>query len=406
MSRRRALVLRDALVAALVVGLAVSITLSETSLVVLAVWLVWTRHARTMSRTSWPLLAPVLAFSAWSILTAALSSTPLESLRATKTLLPLATLWIVFGVLDDASAARRFASRLLWALAGVAVVSILQVTTCAPSRLDAFDSSWPPVVRSVFGKCRRAHGFYSIYMTLGGVLAVALAATLPPLAVAGRRRAATTVAWLTSAVALALTLVRGAWLGFGAGVLLALTGVRRWSIAVAVVAAAVLLLLAVPRVRQRAETIADPADPTARERFAMFDGGLTMLRSHPFIGVGLGGVKRLYPTYAPPEAVRRHTSHLHNTPLQIAVERGLVGLALWLWIFAAFFARAWGLLRRVPGDAVAERALVVGALAAVTAFLVAGLFEYNFGDTEVLLVTLSVMALPFVVERDLAGRPA
>ncbi len=64
MSRRRALVLRDALVVALVVGLAVSITLSETSLVVLAVWLVWTRHARTMSRTSWPLLAPVLAFSA------------------------------------------------------------------------------------------------------------------------------------------------------------------------------------------------------------------------------------------------------------------------------------------------------------------------------------------------------
>ncbi|PYO48806.1 MAG: hypothetical protein DMD84_19975, partial [Candidatus Rokuibacteriota bacterium] len=192
MSRRRALALRDALVAALVVGLAVSITLSETSLVVLAAWLVWTRRARTMSRASWPLLAPVLAFSAWSILTAALSSTPLESLRATKTLLPLATLWIVFGVLDDASAARRFGFRLLWALAGVAVVSIVQVTTCAPSRLDAVESSWPPVVRSVLGKCRRAHGFYSIYMTLGGVLAVALAATLPTLAVAGRRRAATT----------------------------------------------------------------------------------------------------------------------------------------------------------------------------------------------------------------------
>src|SRR5207237_303421 len=183
LSRRRALALRDALVASLVVGLAVSITLSETSLVVLAAWLVWTRRARTMSRASWPLLAPVLAFSAWSILTAALSSTPLESLRATKTLLPLATLWIVFGVLAVASA-----------------------------------------------------------------------------------------------VALGLTLVRGAWLGFGAGVLFALTGVRRWSIAVAVVAAAVLLLLAVPRVRQRAETIADPADPTARERFAMFDAGLTMLR--------------------------------------------------------------------------------------------------------------------------------
>lgn len=138
----------------------------------------------------------------------------------------------------------------------------------------------------------------------------------------------------------------------------------------------------------------------------MLAAGLRLVREHPIAGVGPGQVKRLYPAYAPPEAMRRHTSHLHNTPLQIAVERGLVGLALWFWIFAAFFARAWGVLRRVPGDAVADRALVVGALAAVTAFLVAGLFEYNFGDTEVLLVTLSVMALPFVVERDLAGRPA
>jgi putative inorganic carbon (HCO3(-)) transporter len=156
-------------------------------------------------------------------------------------------------------------------------------------------------------------------------------------------------------------------------------------------------------VRERAETIVDTADATTRERLAMADAGLRMLREHPVTGVGLGGVKRLYPVYAPPEAVRRHTSHLHNTPLQIAVERGLVGLALWLWIFVAFFVRAGRVLRRVPATGATDRALVIGALAAVTTFLVSGLFEYNFGDTEVLLVTLAVMALPFVVERDLAG---
>jgi putative inorganic carbon (HCO3(-)) transporter len=161
-----------------------------------------------------------------------------------------------------------------------------------------------------------------------------------------------------------------------------------------------------PRVRVRIESIVDATDATARERFAMADAGLTMLREHPLIGVGLGGVKRLYPVYAPPEAVRRHTSHLHNTPLQIAVERGLVGLALWLWIFVAFFVRASRVLRRVPTQAVADRALVVGAVAAVAAFLVSGLFEYNFGDTEVLLVALAVMALPFVVERDYMERTA
>ena len=84
----------------------------------------------------------------------------------------------------------------------------------------------------------------------------------------------------------------------------------------------------------------------------------------------------------------------------------MVGLALWLWMFLAFFVRAGRVLRRVPPAAVGDRALVVGALAAVAAFLVSGLFEYNFGDTEVLLVTLAVMALPFVVERELASRTA
>jgi putative inorganic carbon (HCO3(-)) transporter len=150
----------------------------------------------------------------------------------------------------------------------------------------------------------------------------------------------------------------------------------------------------------------DPSDPTARERLVMLDVGARLIREHPVLGIGPAQVKRVYPTYAPPEALRRHTGHLHNTPLQIAVERGLVGLALWLWIFVAFFIRAGRVLRRVPATATADRALVVGALAAVAAFLVSGLFEYNFGDTEVLLVALAVMALPFVVERELEARAA
>jgi len=79
----------------------------------------------------------------------------------------------------------------------------------------------------------------------------------------------------------------------------------------------------------------------------------------------------------------------------------VIGLAAWLWIWAAFYKRAITLLRRVPADAGRERALVTGSLAAVTGFLIGGLSEYNFGDSEVVLVAWTVMALPFVVERDI-----
>src|SRR5204863_5798451 len=80
------------------------------------------------------------------------------------------------------------------------------------------------------------------------------------------------------------------------------------------------------------------------------------------------------------------------------VERGALGLAAWLWIWLAFYARAIALLRRLPG-AGREWALVAGSLAAVTGFLVGGLAEYNFGDSEVVLVAWTLVSLPFVVER-------
>jgi hypothetical protein len=46
---------------------------------------------------------------------------------------------------------------------------------------------------------------------------------------------------------------------------------------------------------------------------------------------------------------------------------------------------------------------VAGSLAAVTGFLVAGLSEFNFGDSEVVMVAWTIMALPFVVEASKTG---
>jgi O-antigen ligase len=129
----------------------------------------------------------------------------------------------------------------------------------------------------------------------------------------------------------------------------------------------------------------------------MLEAGRRLVVEHPLTGVGPGQLKHVYAQVAPPEALRRSTSHLHNTPLQILAERGVVGLAAWLAIFAAFFVRGMAILRRLPREAAGDRALVLGSLAAVVAFLVAGLFEYSFGDTEVLLVAMALMALPFAL---------
>ena len=157
-------------------------------------------------------------------------------------------------------------------------------------------------------------------------------------------------------------------------------------------------LLLLPGVRGRARSIADPSDPTSSERWLMWKSGSRMARDHLLTGVGPAQVKRVYPQYAAPEVANKSRGHLHNTPIQILVERGILGLTAWLWLFAAFFVRAARVARRVrePRD----RALVVGAVAAIAGFLAAGLFEHNFGDSEVLLVALLVMAIVFVIERE------
>src|SRR5437762_1991653 len=124
-----------------------------------------------------------------------------------------------------------------------------------------------------------------------------------------------------------------------------------------------------------------------------------MARDHPVMGVGPGGVGDIYPQYVDPAALRMKRGHLHNAPLQILVERGPLALFAWLWLFAAFFLEGQRTLVRLGAHQERARANVVGSVVATIAFLVAGLFEYNFGDSEVVMLEYCVMALAFAAAR-------
>ncbi|HEV8437184.1 MAG TPA: O-antigen ligase family protein [Methylomirabilota bacterium] len=388
--------LRRVLLAAFVLGLGFSITLSETSLTLLTLlWLWRLGDVRYRDQALWPLAAPVLAWSAATVVSALLSGHPGASLLASKGLLLILALYVTVDALPGAGSADRLLSALLVAMAAAALMGLVQVAFCPqpePSR---------GLARWFFHRCDRARGAFSIYMTLAGVLNLALLATLPRLLPDGGFRRWSVPVWVVTLGGLAATLTRGAWVGFASGVLAFLPATRRgrWLLIGGLVVLALAALAGPSPLRQRVVSMSDPHDPSFREREYMWRSGLAMWREHPWLGWGPGGVKRAYRDYALPEAGKRRTGHVHNTPLQILVERGLVGLAAWLWIWAAFYARALALLRRLPPGGGRERALVTGSVAAVTGFLVGGLSEYNFGDSEVVLVAWVLVALPFAVER-------
>jgi O-antigen ligase len=198
------------------------------------------------------------------------------------------------------------------------------------------------------------------------------------------------------------TYTRGAWLGFAGGVLALTPASRRGRVLlVGGLAIVVLALLAgPPTLRQRFLSMGDPEEATVKERRFMWESGLAMSRQHPWLGVGPGGVKREYQRFALPEAIKKRTGHVHNTPLQILVERGAIGLAVWLWIWVAFYAKAIAVLRRLAAEAVVTRGLVLGSLAAITGFLIGGLSEYNFGDSEVAMLAWALAALPWVIAKN------
>lgn len=391
--------LRGVLLALFVVGLGTSITLSESALAALvALGLIDLRRPDARAAARWPLAGPLLAFSAASLLSALTSPEPLGALVACRGLLLALALYVIANALRDGDAARRFLTGLaLVALVG-AVVGLAQVAVCPGSAPTGWSPAW------LYHRCDRARGLFSIYMTLGGVLMLVLLATLPRVLPGTPRPRAFPLAWLTLLAGLVATYVRGAWLGFGAGVLAvaALARRGRWLVVAALVILVGLGMIGPYELRQRLGKMVDPQEDGLRERVYMWRSGVAMWRSHPWLGVGPGGVKRDFVRFALPEAVKKRTGHVHNAPLQILVERGLVTFAAWLWIWVAFYLRAGAVLRRV-GEHPADRALVLGVLAAVTGFLVSGLTEYNFGDAEVVLVLWTLMALPFVVE---AGRDA
>jgi putative inorganic carbon (HCO3(-)) transporter len=209
---------------------------------------------------------------------------------------------------------------------------------------------------------------------------------------------------VVTVIALALTYSRNAWLGLAAGTLgLLATAHRAGRILLVVVSLALLATVASPAsVADRARSILDLQDQTVRDRVAMWRAGLAMIADHPLLGVGPGEVRAWYPHYRRPEAVRPSTGHLHNSPIHIAAERGLPALAAWLWLWVVFFRETARVLKRLGHDWPWERALVCASLGGVAGFLVAGLFEHNFGDAEVVMLVYALMALPFIVEQGLS----
>ena len=145
--------------------------------------------------------------------------------------------------------------------------------------------------------------------------------------------------------------------------------------------AALLVAVAPAPYRARLGSAFDPASASNTERLHMWDAGVRMFRDHPITGVGLMDLHDVYERYRPP-AAREGAGHLHSVFVQIAATMGLMGLVAFGFLYAALVrACAGGWRERLAGIPAGLR---LGVTAALAGFLVAGCFEWSFGDEELL----------------------
>lgn len=341
--------------------------------------------ARTLEAPRRWLLGALAAYVAWLGVSVAASTDPRISTGALSELFTVTTLLLALGLVRGERRVRRVVDGLLVVAGLVAAWGLLQA------------------LGDYGGLDRRIRGPFSHWMTFSGFLLVCdlllvaeLLFGMPRL----RRLGRLAIAWRALALvavngALLASLTRSAWLGLAVGLLLAVALRRPRLLLAAPLAAVLFVLLAPVPILGRVLSTADLADPSNYDRLCMAQAGMGMIGDAPVTGVGPEMVKRRYPIYRPPTAPRSWVPHLHNTYLQLAAERGLPALAAYLVLVVAALVGAVRLYRSGGGRRGPRADLAVGAITALVAFSVAGLFEHNWGDTEVQRLVLFVMALPF-----------
>lgn len=237
---------------------------------------------------------------------------------------------------------------------------------------------------------QRLTGFVGHYMTEGGVMMISFLFILA-LLLFEKFSPINLIALGVISLALILTLTRSAWVGTVAGIALLLYWKKKWAPLLLIPAIFLVLLVSPSKVRQRALSIFSLQNVTNVERLNMWRIGLRIFRDYPLFGVGQNMVSQVYPEYNKEKLRPPEIPHLHNNIMQIGVERGIFALL----IFLGFLIKAITELLKIKekGRLTPE---AMGAIAVILGFFVAGLFEYNFGDSEVKLLFLAVLTIPFV----------
>jgi hypothetical protein len=258
------------------------------------------------------------------------------------------------------------------------------------------------------GRDWRASGFYGQFVTYAEVLQLIIALTVGLFVSLPTKRGWTGTLLLVALAgfggALLLTVTRASWLGcFVSTLIILLLGVGRRAL-ILIGLLAIPLILAGLFILQQKRNVAfiDQADQSTTWRETVWREGVNLLVSKPrhlLVGVGMDSIKGHWREWGMFDSGRIPWGHMHSNLLQIALERGLPALILWLAFLFVYARTLWRSLRSGAKRAWIEKGILLGGLGGLAGFLTSGLVHYNWGDSEVVMVFYMIMGLALALQR-------
>ncbi len=263
-----------------------------------------------------------------------------------------------------------------------------------------------PDLRLARGKPSRAQGtlghyivFAEMLMQLGCLAWAMLLSTQP------RKwgiRAFFAIVFLALTAALLATQTRADIAGLATGCVVALWLLGRKRTRIWAFAGLVLLVLVATLWIQHTRRLdwVSPGDSGTHFRVLMWEDGIRLIRQHPWFGVGMDTIFNHWQEWnIRGFSLYRVIYHFHSDYIQIAVERGLLTLAAWLWFVVAYFVFLFRLLRRTREHSLFATGVVAGVLAAFVGYLVPSAVQYCLGDDTLVMVMFFYFGLAVAIDR-------
>jgi O-antigen ligase len=128
----------------------------------------------------------------------------------------------------------------------------------------------------------------------------------------------------------------------------------------------------------------------------MWKTGLRIMKDYPVFGIGDVGSETVWNKYSDPGWTWE--GHLHNNIIMWFVTLGSVGAAVIIGLFVKMWLVMSRIERRIRSDWLGG-SLALGGLAVLVGFQVNGLFEWNFGDAEIITLVWAVLGLILAADR-------